>query len=124
MPIEYLGYTLYKGRKKIQYFGDIIAKTEKKLAGWKTRLLSHGSRIVLIKHVLQSIPIYILVAVDLPKVVLHIIDQICSNFLWGEGRFGLKHQWIRWDQFCLPTVEGAISVRSMQDVNKAFGMKL
>lgn len=92
--MKYLGCTLFERRKKIEYFNDLINKFEKKLAGWKSKLLSHGGRIVLIKHVLQSLPLYSMAAFEPPKAVLNIMASICSNFLWGQSEFGNRCHWV------------------------------
>ena len=78
LPIKYLGCVLYSGRKKIDYFTSVLQKFEKKLVGWKSKLLSPGGRIILIMHILQSLPIYMLVATDPPKAILNRIDSICN----------------------------------------------
>ena len=42
LPLKYLGCNLFVGRKKIQYFVELIANIEKKLSGWKSKMLSYG----------------------------------------------------------------------------------
>lgn len=44
LPIKYLGCNLFNVRKKIIYFNDLVKKVEKKLAGWKCKLLFTGGR--------------------------------------------------------------------------------
>lgn len=80
MPTKYLGCNFFVGRKKSAYFGDLIVKMEKKLAGWNGKLLSHGSRLTLIKHVLQSVHIHICAAFSPPKPVISRLESIFSNF--------------------------------------------
>lgn len=82
LPTKYLGCMLFSGRKKISYFGDMVAKIEKKLAGWKGKLLTTGGRLALIKHVLQSVSIHILTAFDRPKAVFQRLE---SFFLISFG---------------------------------------
>lgn len=55
------------------------------MAGWKAKLLSTGGRIIMIKHVHQSLHMYSLVAFDLPKVVLNKISSILCPFFLGRG---------------------------------------
>lgn len=81
---------LFSGRKKISYFRDMIAKIEKKLAGWKGKLLSTGGRLALIKHVLHSTSIHILTVFDLPKVVFQRLESVISDFFWGQTNFGQR----------------------------------
>lgn len=53
-PIKYLGCPLITRRKKISYFADSIDKIINKIRGWHTKLLSHGERDILLRHVLLS----------------------------------------------------------------------
>ena len=91
LTLKYLGCMLFSGRKNIVYFNDILIKFERKLAGRKSKLLSTGGRIILIKHGLQSLPVYMLADIDPPKAILNRIESICANFLWGESEYGLKY---------------------------------
>lgn len=80
-PCTYLGIPLHVGKVSIWIFDPLIAKVQKKLAGWKGKLLSFGGKIVLIKHVLSSMPIHIVSILNLPKRVLSTLKGIFSNFL-------------------------------------------
>ena len=55
---KYLGLPSLIGKSKSQVFAKIKEKVNKKLAGWKEKLLSVGGREVLIKAVAQAVPIY------------------------------------------------------------------
>lgn len=59
-PCNYLGVPLHVGRLTIRLFDPLIIKVQKRLAGWKSKILSFGEKIILIKHVLSSMPIHIL----------------------------------------------------------------
>ncbi|XP_073133862.1 uncharacterized protein [Henckelia pumila] len=48
-PLHCLGAPLYLGPRKILYFDHIIANANRRLQGWESKLLSFGSRLVLIK---------------------------------------------------------------------------
>lgn len=80
LPIKYLGCQLFVGRKKTAYFNEIIFKLEKKLAGWKGKLLTSGGRLTLIKHVLQSLPVHILADFDPPKAIINRVEAIFDHF--------------------------------------------
>lgn len=57
-PIKYLGMPLCVSPRLNSSWKDVIEKVRKRLASWKRRYLSFGGRIVLIKSVLFSLPIF------------------------------------------------------------------
>ena len=94
------------------------------MAGWKKSFLSSGAKIILIKHVLSSIPIHTMAAYDIPKCTIDRIDSILSNFLWGDKDGHKKHHWISWDKICHPFKEGGLGIRKLEDVMRALRMKM
>lgn len=80
LPLSYLGCVLFNGRKKVDYFSNILAKFKRKLASWKFKPLSQGRKIILVRHVLQCLLLYNMVDFDLPKSVLNRLEKICCNF--------------------------------------------
>lgn len=69
----------------LHMFEPLLAEVQKKLAGWKSKLLSFGGKIVLTKHVLNSMPIHLLSVTNLPKGIFGKLKSIFSNFLWGSS---------------------------------------
>ncbi|XP_042973207.1 uncharacterized protein LOC122305011 [Carya illinoinensis] len=82
-PFKYLGVLIISERLKIARFDDLIAKVQTRLEGWQTRLLSSGARLLLIKHVLQSILVHSLSILRTPKAVIEKLQRIISTFFWG-----------------------------------------
>ncbi|XP_071939205.1 uncharacterized protein [Coffea arabica] len=95
-PVRYLGYPLYFGRSKIIHYGEMCQAIMGRVLSWKSKFLSSGEKIVLIKHVLSTIPLHLLSAAVMPEPVVHIIERACSNFLWGSRGGDPKRHWIRW----------------------------
>jgi hypothetical protein len=80
-PGKYLGLALhFRNIKRIE-FQPIIEKINKRLAGWKGRLLSKAGRETLVKSVLIAQPIYLLTVFPAQKWLLKRIDKIRRNFL-------------------------------------------
>ncbi|XP_060211692.1 uncharacterized protein LOC132639246 [Lycium barbarum] len=69
-PMIYLGCPIYVGRKIIIYFNTMVTKVAKRLQGWQGKLVSYGGKAVLIKSVLQDLPLYLLSVVYPPKTAL------------------------------------------------------
>lgn len=101
-----------------------MSKISRKLQGWKGKLLSYGGRVVLVKHVLQSISIHYLSVMNPPENVLSIIQNIFAQFFWSNHIEGISRHWVRWSSLCLPEDEGGIGFKRVQDVSMALFCKL
>lgn len=93
------------------------------MAGWKSKLLSFGGKIVLIKHVLNSMPVHLLSVLNIPKGVISRLQKIFSNFLWGSSVENKKRKWISWKQICLLVEEGGLGIRAFHEVQESLLMK-
>ncbi|KAM3305730.1 hypothetical protein P3S67_012597 [Capsicum chacoense] len=79
-PLHYLGCPIYKGKNKIVYYHNMIAKVSNKLQGWQGKLLSFRGKATLIKAFLYSLPLY-LFSVSYPLQDCSIpIEKIIANF--------------------------------------------
>jgi hypothetical protein len=58
-----------------------IKKIANKLPGWKASLMNLAGRAVLVRFVLTTIPIYLLVALKVPKWFIRAVDKIRRGFL-------------------------------------------
>lgn len=61
----------------------MLAQIVKKLNDWQGKMLSYGAEMVLIKHVLQSLPTHILCATNPPKSIIKFMEKIFNNFSGG-----------------------------------------
>lgn len=80
---KYLGVFVDDLKEQRQNFMALVAKIDKRLAGWKSRLLSQASRLVLIKSMLAADPVYPLSTFRAPQYVTSKIDSQMVNFFWG-----------------------------------------
>lgn len=123
-PMQYLGCPVYCGRKKVVYYNNMVAKVVNKVQGWQTKYLSYGGKAVLIKSVLQSLPLQLLSVVQPSKGVLKQMEKIMANFFWGKDDNRYKKCWKTWGDLCLPGQEGEVGFRSLQDICNSFWTKL
>lgn len=79
-PFKCLGCPIYVGRKEICYFEEMVSKIIKRINGWQGRILSYGGKVVIIKDVLQSLPLYTLSVMSPPKATLRLIDKHFARF--------------------------------------------
>lgn len=124
LPIKYLGLPLsIKRPKRIAYLPLILA-SQKRLTAWKGRLLSMGGRTTLIKSVLQSLPLYFMQALLLPKWVVEELNRLMRAFLWkGSDKCYGGNCLMSWDKVCRPKINGGLGILHLQTQNKALLMK-
>ncbi|XP_060177942.1 uncharacterized protein LOC132607882 [Lycium barbarum] len=83
-PFTYLGCPVFYGRRKLIYYEDLIKKVMKRILSWQNRLLSFGGRYVLVNHVLQTMPVYLLSAMNPPSGVIKQLHKIFAKFFWSN----------------------------------------
>ena len=81
LPSKYLGLPLCVGLPKKYIWDSVVERIDKTLSSWKSKYLSMGGQITLIKSILSSIPIYFLSYFKCPKSVMQRIEKIQRNFL-------------------------------------------
>ncbi|XP_027151938.1 uncharacterized protein LOC113751992 [Coffea eugenioides] len=74
-PIRYLGFPLYFGRCKSSYYAAVGQSILGRVLSWKSKFLSAGGKMVLIKHVLSSMPVHLLSAAVIPTSIFKSIEQ-------------------------------------------------
>ncbi|CAH9144348.1 unnamed protein product [Cuscuta epithymum] len=124
LPMKYLGVNLHRGINRFNYCSQLISQFEKKSTPWKQKNLSQGGRLILIKHVLNSIPLHTLATDTLPKKVKRILECKMADFFWGSSNHKRKYHWKSWSRLCGPTEEGGLGIRSLTDLEKSFTLKL
>ena len=81
---KYLGLPLIIGKSKVEIFAEIKERVEKKLSGWKEKILSMGGQEILIKAVVQAIPTYTMSCFQIPKSLCDEIEGMIRKFWWGQ----------------------------------------
>ena len=79
-PFRYLGLPMHTRKLSNKDWQTIENRIEKKLSGWKGKLLLVGGRLVLINSMLSSLPMFMMSFFELPKGVLEKIDRFRSRF--------------------------------------------
>ncbi|GAA0167741.1 reverse transcriptase [Lithospermum erythrorhizon] len=118
MPFSYLGIPIYKGRKQVFLFDDLIVKIVKAISSWEHRFLSFGGRIVLIQSVLSAFPLYYLQVLKMPIQVKEKIEKLLNKFLWGNSS-----HWCSWSHLCFKFEEGGLNFKKLDDIAAASMIK-
>lgn len=79
---KYLDFHLKPDNYRKEDWTWLIQKFEARISFWGNRLLSRGERLVLIKEVLESIPVYWNAITKVPISVLFKIKSVSFQFLW------------------------------------------
>lgn len=67
LPIMYLGVPLHWKKLQLDDRNKLVEKVEKRLQGWKSKLMSLGGRITLLNSVVSAIPLYWLSLYKMPS---------------------------------------------------------
>ncbi|GJQ89092.1 RNA-directed DNA polymerase, eukaryota [Tanacetum coccineum] len=97
-PFKYLGVMVGDNTSKVHAWDDTISKVKSRLSNWKSKTLSVGGRLTLIKSVLGSTPIYAMSIYKVPKAVLKILESIRRNFFNGVNSGERKITWVAWSK--------------------------
>lgn len=92
----------------------------KKLNGWKEKFLSHASRKVLIKSVVQALPAYTIQCFLLPKGICKKLVSLVRNFWWHNSAQEKTICWQNWRVLCLSKREGGLGFRDPYNFNLAL----
>nr|GEU98560.1 RNA-directed DNA polymerase, eukaryota, reverse transcriptase zinc-binding domain protein [Tanacetum cinerariifolium] len=76
---------------------DVIDKISFRLLKWKTKTLSNGGRLTLLKSVLTSLPLYYMSIYKAPTTVIKDLEAMRRDFFIGSNKVDRKMVWIRWD---------------------------
>ena len=96
LPTVYLDMPLGNNHKELVIQNDIIEKTEKKLANWKSQYLSFGGRTILIYSILDSLPTYVMSLFPMPAKVEERLDKLRRNFLQPGIKEGKRIHLFKW----------------------------
>lgn len=79
-------------------------------AGWKGKLLPYGAKLILLKLVLQALPLYYISAIAPPVSVISALQRIFSHFFWSDIEQNNSLHWIWWPKICRPEEKGGLGI--------------
>jgi hypothetical protein len=120
LGFKYLGFFIKSGFQRIEDWGWLIKKMEKRISNWCYRWLSLGGRFTLLKAVLESQPIYWLSLAVVPCSVLNTLRKLMYNFLWKRNCDSHQMHLCNWEQIVLPKIFGGWGIRNIYDFSKSL----
>ncbi|CAM6102385.1 unnamed protein product [Calypogeia fissa] len=92
-----------------------------RLAAWSSRLLTFMGRVLVVKHVLQAIPIYHAMFLHAPDTICKKFSRLCKDFLWGFNKAGgRKLPLVAWEKMALPKIHGGLGFKEVKAHSKAL----
>jgi len=85
LPFTYLGIPLGASYKSKIVWEPVTEKFQRRLAGWKSKLLSKGGRLALVQSALWSIPIYYMSLFTIHASISCQLEKIMRDFLWSNN---------------------------------------
>ena len=65
-------------------------------------------RLILLKSVMSSLPVYFLSFFKAPTCIISSIESLFNFFFWGGGEVVRKIAWVDWDTICLSKEAGGL----------------
>jgi hypothetical protein len=108
------------GLDRTDSFIYLLERIIERLKGWKEKFLSLGGKEVLLKAIIQSIPVFAMGIFKLPKQLCKEINDAMSSFWWGDTEEKKKMHWFTWWRMCIPKNIGGMGFRDLHSFNLAM----
>jgi len=119
-PFRYLGIPMHFRKLFNKDWKAIEERIEKRLSGWKGKMLTSGGRLVLINSVLSSLPMFMMSFFELPRGVLENLDCFRSRFYWQNDQHKKKYRLVKWEIMCQPRDQGGLGIQNLQIQNQCL----
>jgi ribonuclease HI len=116
----YLGFYLKSSRYTIKDWAWLIDRFEGRILNWKHRFLSLGGRYILIKAVLESLPVYWMALAHIPATVLKSLRQLSFSFLWSGCKKNRCFHLSKWEELSKPKSMGGWGLKNLSLFHKAL----
>jgi len=110
VPFLFLGLSIGGNPCRLAFWEPVLHTLKSRLFRWKSRFLSFGGRLTLLKSAMTSLPVY---ALSFFKALSGIISSNKSllKFFLGGSEDHKKIPWINWNIDCLRKDYGGLGVR-------------
>jgi hypothetical protein len=111
---KYLGVPLFKTSPRVSHWLPLLEKLKLRILAWGGNCLNLVGKVVLLKSVLTSLPLFQNSILLAPKTINLKIDQMMRCFLWEGGRNNeRKLHLINWDKIKKPLLEGGLQIQDV-----------
>ncbi|GJX58902.1 RNA-directed DNA polymerase, eukaryota, partial [Tanacetum coccineum] len=117
-PFKYIRVTVGDRMSRRPAWVSTVHKVKARLSKWKSKTLSVGGRLTLLKSVLGAIPLFTMSLYKAPKSVLLEMESIRCNFFKGGDHMDKKITWVAWDKVLSSKKKGGLGVSSLFALNR------
>ena len=79
-----------------------------------------GGKEILLKAVIQSIPVFAMFVFNVPKKLCKEMTDAMSEFWWGDTEDQKRMHWMAWWRMCIPKKDGGMGFRDLHSFNLAM----
>ncbi|XP_071714513.1 uncharacterized protein [Rutidosis leptorrhynchoides] len=120
LPVKYLGVPLVSTQLHYRDCKELVDVVSSRINNWKNKFLSFAGRLQLINSVLSSTQIYWQSVFLLPSAIINDIEALIRGFLWCQGNFKKSKVKVKWEDICIPKIEGGLGIKRLKVWNVAL----
>eukprot|EP00253_Pinus_taeda_P012863 PITA_12863 len=122
---KYLGIPIFKSKPKAAHWLPLIDKIKNRIQAWGASWLNNAGKVILMKSVLLSMPLYQNSILLAPKSFLSKLNNLLRRFLWEGGNNNDRRiHLVNWEILKRPLQEGGLHLRNLAAQNLALGSKI
>ena len=117
---KYLGLPALVGADRSDSFIHLLERIIKRLEGWKEKFLSMGGKEILLKAIIQALPVYAMAVFKIPKLRCKQMTDAMAAFWWGDTDIQKRMHRKAWWKMCVPKKMGGMGFRDLHAFNLAM----
>ena len=121
--LKYLGFHLKPNDYRKTDWMWLLEKLENILKVWSNKWLSRAAILVLIKSVLEAIPVYWMSLSWIPKGILEKVRKMSFYYLWSGKKENQVMPWVRWERIAKSKALGGWELNNIFMFSRALTTK-
>jgi hypothetical protein len=122
LPFTYLGLPLSITKPSLEFFLPIVQRVERRLNGIAD-FLDYGGKLLMVKSVLSSLPIFFMYCLDIPVSIKKQIVKYMRHCLWRKKNNEVHSRGptlVAWEKICRPKNQGGLGVLDLYTQNEVL----
>ena len=117
VPFSYLGLPVGGDLRHLMFWEPVLDRIKKRLSRWRSKFLSFGGFLVLLKFDMSSLPIYAISFFRAPSGIISALESLFIKKIWGGCEGHRKISWVSWNNICDSKNYGGLGVRKLMEFN-------